>query len=246
MLHRFLVRQDSHLSIRKVTSGNESSDISDQQYASDINEPLGESHRSIAIGGTWDHIHTGHKLLLTMFAFLLDASDSVQDRCLTVGVTGDELLKSKKYRELLQSWDDRQHSVRSFLAAIMDFRPSSGGLINYRETNEPGPNGHAIYMHMQSGLIIRLVEIWDPFGPTITDEAISALVLSAETRSGGRAVNERRKEKNWHLLEIFEVDILNESAEPPSDQHEDSFEAKLSSTKIRETLSRRAKLRSIA
>src|SRR5271155_4462149 len=48
----------------------------------------------------------------------------------------------------------------------------------------------------------------NPFGPTVTDAAITALVTSAETRAGGAAVNDRRRAQGWAPLDIFEVDVL--------------------------------------
>jgi phosphopantetheine adenylyltransferase len=88
-----------------------------------------------------------------------------------------------------------------------------------------------------SKITIDYVEILDPFGPTITDESISALVLSQETKSGGRAINEKRQEKSWTPLKIFEVDILevNTSDKDQKDSAPGTaaFESKISSTEIR-------------
>ncbi|KAI9713704.1 MAG: hypothetical protein M1828_001393 [Chrysothrix sp. TS-e1954] len=246
ILHQFLVTQDSHVNVRKLEPGHVPSSSTDLQLATESAEQQDSTHKSIAVGGTWDHIHVGHKLLLTMFAFLLDPDDSAKERCLTVGITGDELLQNKKYPELLQSWMDRQRCTRSFLTAIMDFRLMQDDLVKIEEVSNPGANGHVVNVHLQSGLLIRLVEIMDPCGPTITDEAITALVLSAETRSGGKVVNEKRTEKQWSPLETFEVDVLNANDEETPEQLDNAFQSKLSSTSIRANLSERGRLRSIA
>jgi len=77
---------------------------------------------------------------------------------------------------------------------------------------------------------------WDPFGPTITDETITALVISAETRSGGKAVNAKRAEKEWAPLDIFEVDVLGAEEEDGTvtqGKVDETFQGKLSSTEIR-------------
>ncbi|KAI7395656.1 hypothetical protein KC336_g15851, partial [Hortaea werneckii] len=84
----------------------------------------------------------------------------------------------------------------------------------------------------------------DPFGPTITEEQISALIISAETRSGGKAVNDKRKEKGWKDLEVFEVDVLD--AEVEGQGVKEGFEGKLSSTAIREKIARKVKGESAA
>ncbi|KAH8726810.1 hypothetical protein GQ44DRAFT_704843 [Phaeosphaeriaceae sp. PMI808] len=190
------------------------------------------NHFSVAVGGTFDHLHIGHKLLLTMFAFILgrrQKSEQTQST-LIVGITGDALLKNKKFADQLESWKRRQESVHDFLSSIIYFGRSDDARVRVQEINDPGPNGHAIHVSYPFGLDIKYVEIWDPFGPTITDKDITALALSLETRGGGAAVNEKRREQGWPDLEVFEVDVLDASEE---DSVDESFQSKLSSTEIR-------------
>jgi phosphopantetheine adenylyltransferase len=188
-------------------------------------------HLSVAVGGTFDHLHIGHKLLLTMFAFVLgrrQQSDSTS--VLTVGITGDALLVNKKFADHLESWKARQEATHDFLSSIVYFGRSDDNRIRVQEINEPGPNGHAVHVSYPFGLTIKYVEIWDPFGPTITDKDISALALSLETRGGGAAVNDKRKEQGWDPLEVYEVAVLDASEEGSVDE---TFQSKLSSTEIR-------------
>ncbi|KAH9868579.1 hypothetical protein J1614_007651 [Plenodomus biglobosus] len=198
------------------------------------------NHLAVAVGGTFDHLHIGHKLLLTMFAFVLGRRSSVhldfKPSVLTVGITGDALLVNKKYAEHLESWKRRQESVHDFLSSLVYFGPPDDGRIQVLEINEPGPNGHAVHVSFPFGLTIRYVEIWDPFGPTITDKNITALVLSLETRGGGAAVNSKRREQGWEPLEVFEVAVLDASEE---DNVDNTFQSKLSSTEIRRKQSER-------
>ncbi|KAF2741980.1 pantetheine-phosphate adenylyltransferase family protein-like protein [Sporormia fimetaria CBS 119925] len=197
-------------------------------------------HHAVAVGGTFDHLHIGHKLLLTMFAFVLarrPRPDGEEPSSLTVGITGDALLVNKKYADVLESWDARQQATHDFLSSIMNFGPSDDAGIRIERKSEPGPNGHAVHVTYPSGLVIKYVQIMDPFGPTITDESISALVISKETRSGGSAVNVEREKKGWASLEVFEVDVLDAGEE---DVEDETFQSKLSSTEIRRILSARA------
>src|SRR5271155_5418504 len=98
----------------------------------------------------------------------------------------------------------------------------------------------------------------NPFGPTVTDAAITALVISAETRAGGTAVNDRRRAQGWAPLDIFEVDVLaacpeggeaGQEATPAADDDDDDdddghprphpvpgFDGKIGSTAIRQRL----------
>ncbi|OAL73249.1 hypothetical protein A7D00_3024 [Trichophyton violaceum] len=200
--------------------------------------PTAAAHSSVAVGGTFDHLHAGHKLLLTATVLALDTCSSIsqpaqrdgqEKRVVTVGITGDELLVNKKYAEFLESWEDRWQGVWRFLQSIIDF--SSSSTVDIRRENEPGPNGRRVIVSLSPGLEFRFVQIADPFGPTITDRDITALVVSKETRSGGQAVNDERLKKGWPTLEVFEVDVLD-TADAVS-ASEDSFESKISSTEIR-------------
>lgn len=86
--------------------------------------------KRVAVGGTFDHIHAGHKILLTMTALL--ATESV-----VVGVTGndflslsanlalnfpffldDSMLKSKKFREYIAPTQDRIDNAQKLLQII--------------------------------------------------------------------------------------------------------------------------------
>ncbi|KAL9054253.1 MAG: hypothetical protein Q9162_004287 [Coniocarpon cinnabarinum] len=240
LLKRFTTGQDQRIKVHRVPGGP--IQVVGEESAQD--DKSAQPHTSIAVGGTWDHIHIGHKLLLTMFAFLAQP-DQTRKIVLTIGITGDELLKNKKYADLLESWDERQRNARKFLSHIMDFRPASDASVKEQEVSNPGPNGHAVHYEMHPGLVLNLVEIADPFGPTITDEAISALIVSGETRSGGKAVNDKRREKGWQDLEVFEVDVLDPMEANPSTT-DAAFESKISSTAIRQALSERGRLRSKA
>jgi len=194
-------------------------------------------HHIVIVGGTFDHIHAGHKLLLTALALLLQPTSTASPtpRRLIVGITGDELLKNKKYAEYLKSWKARQDDVVEFLMSILSFTSSSHNEeVEISTFDEPIPNGRAIHTTLKSCMItLECVEIQDPYGPTITDKSVTALVVSAETRSGGQAVNEKRKEKGWKELEIFEVDVLDAEDHEDSPPKTEEFASKISSTAIR-------------
>ncbi|PCH37862.1 Nucleotidylyl transferase [Wolfiporia cocos MD-104 SS10] len=67
-----------------------------------------------ALGGTFDHLHAGHKILLSMGAWI--ASEK-----LIVGITDDALLTKKAFKEVLETIDVRIARVRAFLEL---FKPS--------------------------------------------------------------------------------------------------------------------------
>ena len=200
-------------------------------------------HLSVAVGGTFDHMHAGHKLLLTMTALLCQTTSTSppgKHPCLTIGITGDALLKNKKFREHMEDWEQRQTSVKAFLNELLQMEAPSHAHRNTERSSLQPSQAREVVEEFESGLRIRYTEIFDPFGPTITDPAITALALSAETRGGGKAVNEERQKKGWDALEIFEVDVLdaeeNADSGSPAD---DTFQKKLSSTEIRAHIHKR-------
>ena len=199
-------------------------------------------HPSVAVGGTFDHLHAGHKLLLTMTALVLDPEPDL-GACLTIGITGDELLKNKAYKEELEDFPRRQLAVQNFLLGILGLISLSHILVNTKHIESTFSRGREIHNTLRSGLTIRYVEIFDPCGPTVTDESITALVLSAETRGGGQVVNEKRGGKGWPALEIFEVDVLDTGGDG-KDQAESNFQGKISSTDIRRRIHEKAALMS--
>lgn len=71
-----------------------------------------ESFQSVALGGTFDHLHSGHKLMLSL------ASLVSSDRILC-GITASEMLSTKNHPEKLESLESRMLTVQEFL---MNFR----------------------------------------------------------------------------------------------------------------------------
>ncbi|KAL4929132.1 putative pantetheine-phosphate adenylyltransferase [Aspergillus undulatus] len=191
-------------------------------------------HHSVILGGTFDHFHIGHKLLLTATALVLQPAGAGQDgqeRVITVGVTGDEMLKNKKYAQFLESWDERCRSTGAFLTSIMDFGPPETGSSQVEQIYKSGTNGRLMVMKIRPKITLRMAQIHDPYGPTITEEDLTAIVVSKETRSGGAAVNQERAKRGWHQLEVFEVDVIHSGEVPVEDV--ENFASKISSTDIR-------------
>ncbi|CAR27806.1 hypothetical protein ZYGR_0N02920 [Zygosaccharomyces rouxii] len=135
-----------------------------------------EKYKVSALGGTFDHIHDGHKILLTMAAFITSSR-------LIVGVTDQDLLVNKKYREFLETVDERCDNVKKFLALL---KPT---------------------------LKVEIVLIKDVCGPTGTVPEIEALVVSRETVQGGQFVNKTRIEKGLTELDISVVNVLGGNEE---------------------------------
>ncbi|KAI2605574.1 pantetheine-phosphate adenylyltransferase-like protein [Hypoxylon sp. NC1633] len=191
------------------------------------------SYSIVCLGGTFDHLHPGHKLLLTAAALLLKVpEDGALDPCqFVIGVTGDELLKRKKYAEFVQPWDERATNIIEFLSSILEL--SRDGWKNTQTSRVLKNDGEFVALFRDGAIEVRCVVIQDAYGPTITTENMDALVVSGETRSGGNAVNERRKELGWRQLETYVVDVLDAEGIVHKSADSQDFATKISSTAIR-------------
>ncbi|KAF3017829.1 hypothetical protein E8E14_011015 [Neopestalotiopsis sp. 37M] len=187
----------------------------------------------VCLGGTFDHLHPGHKLLLTAAALLLNVPpDAPSKPCrFVIGITGDELLKNKKYAEYVQSWDDRAKYVIEFLSSILALRLQ--GWKHGQTLKLERKDGGISALFRDDTISIDCVVIQDAYGPTVTVEAMDALVVSGETRSGGAAVNDKRRSLGWHAMEVFEVDVLNTEDISDEKAQKNDFATKISSTAIR-------------
>ncbi|BDA50030.1 probable phosphopantetheine adenylyltransferase at C-terminar half [Coccomyxa sp. Obi] len=81
----------------------------------------------VAVGGTFDRLHVGHRLLLAATALICTQR-------VYVGVTGDKLLEKKKHFELLETYDQRAAAAESYIKSV---RPAltvqTGALLDPKE-----------------------------------------------------------------------------------------------------------------
>jgi len=159
-------RLNSNLPELQVIDLKNSTMFTDSMFYLDAPGQNLPKYKKVALGGTFDRLHNGHRKLLTLAAAV--CTDE-----LVVGVMSDELLQKKKGADLIESFEKRHSAVRDFLSLI---KPS---------------------------LALNLPKLLDPFGPTIVDGSIDAIVVSSETISGALAINSRRTQKEMKPLAVL-------------------------------------------
>lgn len=166
---------------------------------------------NVALGGTFDRLHAGHRLLLTAAAAITSGSlyvgvtgTSYRKVCSTYGLLhshhccccpDDKLLAGKEFQPLIHSYDDRVSHVRKFLKDVC-------------------PKLQPVIMRLD-----------DPAKPTRaeTEKSVHALVVSEETLSGGLKINDGRVRAGFLPLVLIVVPVLGIMSEGE----------KLSSTSLR-------------
>lgn len=124
---------------------------------------------NVALGGTFDPVHDGHRALFERAFELGDV---------TIGLTSDELAPRTRH-------DDRP--IRSYTERKRDL---DGELNSFAAE------------HDREFTIRKLTE---PTG-IATEPEFDVLIVSPETKTGGKRINEIRRERGHDLLELEVVD----------------------------------------
>ncbi|CAD6575905.1 MAG: hypothetical protein CYPHOPRED_005827 [Cyphobasidiales sp. Tagirdzhanova-0007] len=195
----------------------------DQQAGEEESEKDCSELGTVALGGTFDHLHPGHQILLTMACWLAG-------RRVIVGVTGalallsfrtqqipsdselpdDLLLRGKSDRDLLESLTERTAAVRSFLSLV-------------------GP-------HLQHDT----PALQNVYGPTATDPDVQGILVSEETRLGASSIAAKRAENSLSTLRMFVIKVISpRSVLDDKTSAQDLVKIKIGSTAIRRRMKER-------
>ena len=66
------------------------------------------------MGGTFDHLHEGHKFLLKT---ALSISENIE-----IGLTSQSLLEKKQYASKLEDYETRKKNIKEFLTSFSDLK----------------------------------------------------------------------------------------------------------------------------
>ena len=126
--------------------------------------------RKVAVGGTFDELHKGHRSLLVK-AF------EIGEKVL-IGLCTDEFVKKMGKPHVTSSYEMRLKELQAFL--------KKSNLCDKAE----------------------IIPLNDPYGKTLTDKCIEALVVSEETEKIALKINKKRSEKSLPLLKIVTISMV--------------------------------------
>ena len=126
------------------------------------------------MGGTFDHLHEGHKLLLRT---ALSLSERVE-----IGLTTQELLKTKQYPSNLEDFKKRKEVLIKFISSITDLKR------------------------------INIVEIknWDDMDKYAQDPEYEGLIVSQETYENALKLNTNREKKGLKPLILIVIPLIKD------------------------------------
>lgn len=126
--------------------------------------------RKVAVGGTFDELHKGHRRLLVK-AF--EVGENV-----LIGLCTDEFAKKMGKPHVTAPYEVRLKELQAFL--------ERSSLIDKAE----------------------IIPLNDPYGNTLTDKCIEALVVSEETEKVAIQINQKRSEAQLPQLEIVTISMV--------------------------------------
>jgi len=149
-----------------------------------VKENVKKKFDLVAVGGTFDEFHKGHRALLTK-AF------EVGNHVL-VGLCADEFAKELRKPHEVATYEERLKELKEFLKKL--------GVLDRAE----------------------IVPLHDPYGITLSNTSLNAIVVSKETEPRAHEINRKRVAKGLPSLNVVVIRMV------PAENH-----VSISTTRIR-------------
>jgi pantetheine-phosphate adenylyltransferase len=135
--------------------------------------------RIVALGGTFDLLHKGHKKIISK---ALQVGDRV-----IIGLASHRFVEERRKDHIVSNYESRRANLESFLAAAGELER------------------------------VEIVPLDDPYGPSVTDREISAMVVSRETLETALEINKVRFSRGMAPIQVYVVDFaVAEDGKPVS------------------------------
>jgi pantetheine-phosphate adenylyltransferase len=126
--------------------------------------------RKVAVGGTFDEFHKGHRRLLAK-AFEIG-------EIVLIGLCTDEFVRKMGKPHITAPYEVRLRELQNFMKKS--------------ELNAK----------------TEIIPLNDPYGNTLTDKCIEALVVSEETEKIALKINQKRSQRQLPLLKIITINMV--------------------------------------
>jgi pantetheine-phosphate adenylyltransferase len=133
-------------------------------------------YKLVGLGGCFDRIHEGHFRLLET-AFKLGEH-------VAIGLSTENLLKDKAFREKIQPYSVRKKQLTEYIKSTLQISPDR----------------------------FSIIQLTDPFGPAITEPNLEAHVSSVETHFGALKINEYRVKNGLKPLVLVIIPMVNDAS----------------------------------
>ena len=167
-----------------------------------------QCYDTVSCCGISDRLDFGHKLVLTMSAFLICPSrrdTPCEKRRIVIGLADVR-------EEAVEAWEQRQKAINDFLVGILRFVTPELSEIKFSSLSSGVRDARSRIEEIWPGFTIECVPISCLHDPGALDKSNSALILSTESRSEVTEVNGLRSQIGWDDSDVFDVGVVRRDA----------------------------------
>eukprot|EP00850_Spirogloea_muscicola_P009004 SM000049S16775 [mRNA] locus=s49:639324:643077:+ [translate_table: standard] len=147
-----------------------------------------KEYPGVVVGGTFDHLHEGHKLLISKALQLVEDGG-----VFVVGISTGRLLSKKKLKELIEPYEMRRNAVEEYVKQC---------------TQTMGKRVELDVLPITEAAPERAV----------SNAQVQCIIVSPDTRAGAEAFNKARQMKGMSSVDVVVIDLVIDKEGPQSEQ----------------------------